>query len=123
MFTLVGHKWFTSAPMSDGFLTLAQTGDNELSCFLVHDGYQMVHGMRFSNHAIKDKLGDKSNASSEVEYRNAVGFMVGKPGRVHTILEMVVHTLDCTIASAGLMRHAAHQAFIIQANVKHLVDI
>ena len=113
MFTLVGHKWFTSAPMSDGFLTLAQTGDNELSCFLVprwlpdgtrNKGFQIMR--------LKDKLGDKSNASSEVEYRNAVGFMVGKPGRgVPTILEMVVHTrLDCTIASAGLMRHAAHQA-------------
>lgn len=113
MFTLVGHKWFTSAPMSDGFLTLAQTDENELSCFLVprwlpdgtrNTGFQIMR--------LKDKMGDKSNASSEVEYRNAVGFMLGKRGRgVPTILEMVVHTrLDCTIASAGLMRHAAHQA-------------
>eukprot|EP00944_MAST-04C_sp_MAST-4C-sp1_P011683 g11683.t1 len=113
MFTLVGHKWFTSAPMSDGFLTLAKTDENELSCFLVPrwlpDG---TRNAGFQIMRLKDKMGDKSNASSEVEYRNAVGFMLGKRGRgVPTILEMVVHTrLDCTIASAGLMRHAAHQA-------------
>jgi putative acyl-CoA dehydrogenase len=111
-FTLVGHKWFTSAPMSDAFLTLAQTTDG-ISCFLVPrwlpDGTRNAgfHIMR-----LKDKIGDRANASSEVEYRDAVGFMLGSPGRgIPTILEMVVHTrLDCTIGSAALMRHATHQA-------------
>ena len=61
---------------------------------------------------LKDKIGDRSNASSEVEYNDAYGFMIGEPGRgVPTIIEMVVHTrLDCTIGSAALMRHAAQQA-------------
>jgi putative acyl-CoA dehydrogenase len=115
MFTLVGHKWFTSAPMSDAFLTLAQTEEhpNSPSCFLVPrwlpDG---TKNKGFNIMRLKDKIGDRSNASSEVEYNDAYGFMIGEPGRgVPTIIEMVVHTrLDCTIGSAALMRHAAQQA-------------
>ena len=111
-FVLRGHKWFTSAPMSDAFLTLAQTPEG-LSCFLVPrwlpDGSRNAgfHVMR-----LKDKVGDRANASSEVEYDRAWGRMVGAPGRgVRTIVEMVVHTrLDCTIGSAALMRACAQLA-------------
>ena len=112
-FTLIGHKWFTSAPMSDGFLTLAQTAEG-VSCFLVPrwlpDG---TRNSGFRVMRLKNKIGDLSNASSEVEFSNAWGVMVGSPGRgVKTIVEMVVHTrLDCTIGSAALMRSAAQLAF------------
>lgn len=111
-FWLVGHKWFTSAPMSDAFLTLGQTKEG-VSCFVVPrwlpDGSRNAG---FTVQRLKDKLGDKSNASSEVEYRSAWGTMLGEPGRgVRTIVEMVVHTrLDCVIGSAALMRLAAQHA-------------
>eukprot|EP00672_Neobodo_designis_P025473 CAMPEP_0174835286 /NCGR_PEP_ID=MMETSP1114-20130205/5328_1 /TAXON_ID=312471 /ORGANISM="Neobodo designis, Strain CCAP 1951/1" /LENGTH=581 /DNA_ID=CAMNT_0016069231 /DNA_START=31 /DNA_END=1776 /DNA_ORIENTATION=- len=118
-YSLTGHKWFTSAPMCDAFLTLAKTGgpDGQLSCFLVPrwlaPGERNV-GLRFQR--LKAKLGDKSNASSEVEYQGAVGFLVGKLGRgVPTIIDMVNHTrLDCLLGSASLMQvsvaHAVHHA-------------
>ncbi|KAL1522584.1 hypothetical protein AB1Y20_017569 [Prymnesium parvum] len=111
-YTLRGHKWFTSAPMSDGFLTLAQTEEG-LSCFLVPrwlpDGNR---NSGFTVQRLKAKLGDHSNASSEVEYNNAWGVLVGPAGRgVKTIVEMVVHTrLDCIIGSSALMRHCTQQA-------------
>lgn len=104
---LTGHKWFCSAPMSDGFLTLAQE-DAGLSCFLVPrwrpDGARNAMEIQ----RLKDKLGDRSNASSEIEYRSAYAGRVGEPGRgVKTIIEMVNHTrLDCLVASAGHMRMA-----------------
>jgi len=116
-FTLVGHKWFTSAPMSDAFLTLAKTeGDAQgdgVSCFLVPRW--LPDGTRNSGLGVKrlkNKLGDLSNASSEVEYSNAWGVMLGQPGKgVKTIVEMVVHTrLDCTVGSAALMRQCAQLA-------------
>jgi putative acyl-CoA dehydrogenase len=110
-YELVGHKWFCSAPMSDLFLVLAQT-DEGLSCFLLPrvlpDGsLNQMHLQR-----LKDKLGNHSNASSEVEFHGAWARMVGEPGRgVPTIIEMVGHTrLDCTLGSAGGMRWAAAQA-------------
>ena len=109
---LTGHKWFCSAPMSDGFLTLAQTGSG-LTCFLVPrwlDGDRNgIHIMR-----LKDKLGNKANASSEIEYHDALAYALGDEGRgVQTIIEMVHHTrLDTAMAPAGLMRgalmHALH---------------
>jgi len=109
--TLVGHKWFTSAPMSDLFLTLAQT-ENGLSCFAVP---RVLPGgdrnaMRFMR--LKDKLGNRSNASSEIEYDGAVGWLVGEEGRgVRTIVEMVNMTrLDCVIGSSAGMRTAVVQA-------------
>ncbi|CAJ1407875.1 unnamed protein product [Effrenium voratum] len=111
-FWLTGHKWFTSAPMSDAFLTLAQTQEG-LSCFLVPrwlpDGRRNAG---FNVQRLKEKLGDKSNASSEVEYRNAWGVLLGPLGRgVRTIVEMVVHTrLDCVIGSCALMRRSAQLA-------------
>jgi putative acyl-CoA dehydrogenase len=110
-YTLVGHKWFCSAPMSDAFLTLAQA-ERGLSCFLVPR--VLPDGTRnpFQIQRLKDKLGNRSNASSEIEFRGTLARMVGEEGRgVRTILEMVHHTrLDCVSGSAGLMRQALTQA-------------
>ncbi|WP_241385825.1 acyl-CoA dehydrogenase family protein [Rhodococcus sp. CH91] len=111
IYTIVGHKWFTSAPMSDLFLTLAQT-EHGPSCFLLPrvlpDGTR--NPIRIQR--LKDKLGNKSNASSEIEYENAIGWLVGPEGRgVNTIIEMVNMTrLDCVIGSAVNMRVAALRA-------------
>lgn len=108
---LVGHKWFCSAPMNDAFLTLAYS-DEGLGCFLVPrftpDGE--VNSIRIQR--LKNKLGNKANASSEIEYHYAFAWPVGAPGRgVPTIIEMVNHTrLDCVIGSSGLMRAALVQA-------------
>ncbi len=110
-YTLTGHKWFCSAPMCDAFLTLAYA-DGGLTCFLVPrwtpaGERNAMHVMR-----LKDKLGDRANASSEVEYHGAYASQVGEEGRgVKTIIEMVHHTrLDCTIAPAAYMRQALAQA-------------
>ena len=110
-YRLVGHKWFCSAPMSDGFLTLAQA-EGGLTCFFVPrwqpDGTRNpIHITR-----LKDKLGDRSNASSEIEYKEAWARRVGEEGRgVRTIIDMVQGTrLDCTAGSAGIMRAALTQA-------------
>jgi len=108
---LVGHKWFMSAPMSDAFLVLAQAPGG-LSCFLVPrflpDG--TVNALHFQR--LKDKLGNRSNASSEVEFEGAESWLVGEEGRgIPAIIEMVTATrLDCAISSAGLMRLALASA-------------
>lgn len=107
---LTGHKWFCSAPMSDGFLTLAQAPKG-LTCFLVPrwlDGSR--NGIRIQR--LKDKLGNRSNASAEIEYTRAFAFQIGEAGRgVRTIVDMVHHTrLDTAIAPAGLMRAALTEA-------------
>jgi putative acyl-CoA dehydrogenase len=110
-YLLTGHKWFCSAPMSDAFLTLAQV-ENGLSCFLVprwwHDGSRN----RFFIQRLKDKLGNRSNASSEIEYENTRALMIGEPGRgIAAIMPMVGLTrLDCAAGSAGMMRQALAQA-------------
>ncbi len=108
---LTGHKWFCSAPMSDGFLTLAQAPAG-LSCFLVprwlEDGTRNpIRLMR-----LKDKLGNRANASAEIEYHGAFARLVGAPGDgVRTIIRMVHHTrLDTAMAPAGLMRAALVEA-------------
>ena len=104
-YRLTGHKWFMSAPMSDAFLMLAQAAGG-LSCFFVPrflpDG--TVNALHFLR--LKDKLGNRSNASSEVEFAGALGFLIGEEGRgVPAIIEMVTHTrLDCVVSSAALMR-------------------
>ncbi len=110
-YRITGHKWFCSAPMSDAFLILAQT-ENGLSCFLVPRTLEDGTRNNIFIQRLKDKLGNKSNASSEVEFRDTVGFLVGNEGRgVPTIIEMVNHTrLDCAIGSASLMRQATLQA-------------
>lgn len=120
--SLTGHKWFCSAPMSDGFLILAQTQGRSLqsapdaqpglSCFLVprvlEDGTRNV----FRIQRLKDKLGNKSNASSEIELDGTIGHLVGEPGRgVRTIIEMVSRTrLDCVYGSAAGMRQSVAEA-------------
>ncbi|MEV6098216.1 acyl-CoA dehydrogenase family protein [Nocardia sp. NPDC051981] len=126
-YRIVGHKWFTSHPMGDLFLTLAQAPGG-LSCFLLPrvlpDGTR--NALRIQR--LKDKLGNKSNASSELEYENAIGWLVGEEGAgVKTIIEMVNMTrLDCVIGSATGMRagavYATHHARHRQVFGKHLVD-
>ncbi|QDC08754.1 DNA alkylation response protein [Oceanicola sp. D3] len=107
---LFGHKWFCSAPMSDGFLTLAQAPGG-LSCFLVP---RWLEGERNAVRLmrLKDKLGNRSNASAEIEYEGAYALMLGEEGAgVRTIIEMVHHTrLDTAMAPAGLMRAALVEA-------------
>ena len=126
-YTLVGHKWFCSAPMCDVFLVLAQT-ERGLSCFLVPRWQPDGVKNRMHLQRLKDKLGNRSNASSEVEFDGAWAALVGEEGRgVPTIIEMVSHTrLDCCIGAAAGMRfgvaqalhHASHRA----AFGKRLVD-
>ncbi|GIJ31040.1 isovaleryl-CoA dehydrogenase [Micromonospora sediminimaris] len=126
-YRLVGHKWFTSAPMCDLFLTLAQAPGG-LTCFLVPrvlpDGTR--NPMRLMR--LKDKLGNRSNASAEVEYDEAVAWRVGDEGRgVRTIIDMVNLTrLDCVIGAASGMRHgvvtATHHAAHRRAFGRYLVD-
>ncbi|MFE9244614.1 acyl-CoA dehydrogenase family protein [Nocardiopsis sp. NPDC006938] len=108
---LTGHKWFTSAPMSDVFLTLAQAPEG-LTCFLVPRVLPDGSRNRMFVQRLKDKLGNRSNASAELEYDGAVAHVVGEPGRgVPTIIEMVNSTrLDCVIGSASGMRAAVVQA-------------
>jgi putative acyl-CoA dehydrogenase len=110
-YRLTGHKWFCSAPMSDAFLTLAYAPGG-LTCFLAPrftpDGKRnAIHLVR-----LKDKLGDRANASAEIEYHAAFAARVGNEGRgVATILDMVHHTrLDCAIAPAAYMRSALAHA-------------
>jgi putative acyl-CoA dehydrogenase len=110
-YALTGHKWFCSAPMSDAFLVLAQAPDG-LTCFflprVLPDGTR--NGFRIQR--LKDKIGNRSNASSEIELEHALALRVGDEGRgVATIIEMVNHTrLDCVSGSAALMRQAFVQA-------------
>jgi putative acyl-CoA dehydrogenase len=103
---LDGHKWFCSAPMSDAFLVLAQAPAG-LSCFLLE---RPQPGFRIER--LKDKLGNRSNASAEIALEGAVAQLVGEEGRgVRTILEMVNHTrLDCVLGATALMRRAVGEA-------------
>ncbi|MCA1395048.1 acyl-CoA dehydrogenase family protein [Bradyrhizobium sp. BRP56] len=124
---VTGHKWFMSAPMCDAFLVLAQTM-NGLSCFFMprfaSDG--AVNAIHFQR--LKDKLGNRSNASSEVEFHGAYAELIGEEGKgIRTIIQMVQLTRqDCAIASAGLMRsglaHALHHARHRSVFQKHLAD-
>ncbi len=126
-YEITGHKWFCSAPMSDLFLVLAQTEEG-LSCFLMPR--ILPDGTRNAFHIqrLKDKLGNHSNASSEVEFHGAWARMVGEPGRgVPTIIEMVGHTrLDCVIGGAAGMRagvvNATHHAAHRSTFGRHLID-
>ncbi|WP_339844894.1 acyl-CoA dehydrogenase family protein [uncultured Halopseudomonas sp.] len=110
-YELIGHKWFCSAPMCDAFLTLAQT-DKGLSCFLLPRHRPDGSRNQFYIQRLKNKLGNWANASSEVEYRGALAWMVGEEGRgIPTIIEMVSLTrFDCMIGSSSLMRQALSQA-------------
>lgn len=126
-YRIIGHKWFMSAPMCDAFLVLAQT-DGGLTCFFMPrftpDGE--INALHFQR--LKDKLGNRSNASSEVEFEAAYALRLGEEGRgVATIIQMVSLTRqDCAIASAGLMRsglaHALHHARHRSVFQKRLAD-
>ncbi len=108
---LTGDKWFVSAPMCDAFLVLAQAPGG-LSCFLLPRVLPDGSRNRFHIERLKDKLGNRSNASSEIRLEGAWAVMVGEEGKgVRTIIDMVNHTrLDCVIGSASLMRQAVAQA-------------
>src|SRR3989440_1855871 len=126
-YRITGHKWFMSAPMCDAFLVLAQA-DEGLTCFFMPrfkpDG--SVNAIQFQR--LKDKLGNRSNASSEVEFNGAYAECAGDEGKgIRTIIQMVQLTRqDCAIASAGLMRsglaHALHHARHRSVFQKHLAD-
>jgi putative acyl-CoA dehydrogenase len=126
-YRITGHKWFMSAPMCDAFLVLAQA-DEGLSCFLMPRFRPVgsINAIQFQR--LKDKLGNRSNASSEVEFVDAYGIRVGDEGKgIRTIIQMVQLTRqDCAIASAGLMRsglaHALHHARHRSVFQKHLAD-
>ena len=115
-YQITGHKWFCSAPMSDAFLVLAHTrsggADEGLSCLFVPR--ILPHDMRnvFRIQRLKDKLGNRSNASAEIEFDGTVGVLVGEPGRgVRTIIEMVQRTrLDCVLGTAAGMRQSLAEA-------------
>ncbi len=129
---ITGHKWFMSAPMCDAFLVLAQmqTGNEEhgLGCFLLPRILPDGTANNFHFQRLKEKLGNRSNASSEVEFHGSLGQLIGEPGKgVSTIIEMVTLTrLDCAVSSAGLMRaclaeavnHTRHR----KAFSKNLID-
>lgn len=110
-YLISGHKWFCSAPMCDAFLVLAQA-DKGLSCFFLPRWTPTSEKNNFFIQRLKDKMGNRSNASSEVEFENAWAQLVGEEGRgVATIIEMVNYTrLDCAVAAAALMRQALAQA-------------
>ena len=110
-YRLTGHKWFCSAPMCDVFLVLAQA-EGGLSCFLLPRVLPDGSRNQFLIQRLKDKLGNRSNASSEVEFRGAWARLVGEEGRgVPTIIEMVNHTrLDCVLGSTAGIRHGVAQA-------------
>jgi putative acyl-CoA dehydrogenase len=126
-YRISGHKWFMSAPMCDAFLVLAQA-DEGLTCFFMprFAPDSSVNAIQFQR--LKDKLGNRSNASSEVEFVNAYATRVGDEGKgIRTIIQMVQLTRqDCAIASAGLMRsglaHALHHARHRSVFQKHLAD-
>jgi putative acyl-CoA dehydrogenase len=110
-YLITGHKWFCSAPMCDAFLVLAQT-PRGLSCFFLPRWTPSGEKNQFYIQRLKDKMGNRANASGEIEFEGAWARLVGEEGRgVSTIIEMVNHTrLDCAIAAAALMRQALVQA-------------
>ena len=125
--SIVGHKWFFSVPHSDVFLTLART-DEGVSCFVVAGWLPDGSRNRLQVQRLKDKCGNKSNASSEVEFRGAIGHLIGEPGHgIRTGIEMNHYTrLDFAVGSAGLMRQAlaqaAHHAAHRRAFQRSLID-
>ncbi len=111
-YLLTGHKFFCSAPMCDAFLTLAKTDGLGVSCFLVPRWRPDGRRNNLSIQRIKDKLGNRSNASTEIEFQDTYGTMVGEEGRgVRTIIDMVTgNRIYCAMSSAGIMRQALVQA-------------
>lgn len=116
-FALTGHKWFCSAPMSDAFFTLARTAEG-VGCFFVPRSLPDGTRNPFLIQRLKDKVGNRSNASSEIEYRDTIAWPVGEPGRgIATLIEMAHLTrFDIVVGSAGMMRAALHQ---VAHHVRH----
>ena len=110
-FTLEGHKWFCSAPMSDAFFTLARLPEG-VSCFFVPRSLPDGTRNPFHIQRLKDKCGNRSNASAEIEYHGTMAWAVGEPGRgIATLIEMAHHTrFDIVVGVAGMMRGALNQA-------------
>ncbi|MEO7743602.1 MAG: acyl-CoA dehydrogenase family protein [Usitatibacter sp.] len=110
-YRLTGHKWFCSAPMSDGFFTLARLDDG-VTCFLVPRSLPDGERNTFLIQRLKEKCGNRSNASAEVEYRDTAAWIVGEPGRgIATLIGMAHHTrFDIVVGVAGMMRSALNQA-------------
>ena len=126
-YLLTGHKYFCSAPMCDAFLVLANT-DVGLSCFLVPRWKPNGERNSFFIQRLKDKLGNRSNASSEIELDNTLGTMIGEEGKgIKTILDMVIgNRIYCAVSSASLMRQAVvqvlHHVSHRSAFQKRLID-
>jgi putative acyl-CoA dehydrogenase len=124
---LNGHKWFCSAPMSDAFFTLARLPEG-VTCFFVPRSLPDGSRNPFDIQRLKDKCGNRSNASAEIEYRNTAAWLVGEPGRgIATLIEMAHHTrFDITVGVAGMMRaglnQALHHARHRSAFGRHLVE-
>jgi putative acyl-CoA dehydrogenase len=110
-YRLTGHKWFCSAPMSDAFFTLARLPEG-VTCFFVPRSLPAGGRNPFLIQRLKDKCGNRSNASAEIEYRDTAAWLVGEPGRgIATLIEMAHHTrFDITVGVAGMMRAALNQA-------------
>jgi len=108
---LTGHKWFCSAPMSDAFFTLARLPEG-VTCFFVPRSLPDGTRNPFHIQRLKDKCGNRSNASSEIEYRGTAAWLVGEPGRgIPTLIEMAHHTrFDIVVGVAGMMRAGLNQA-------------
>ena len=126
-YVLTGHKWFCSAPMSDAFFTLAKLPEG-VTCFLVPRSLDDGTRNPFLIQRLKDKCGNRSNASSEIEYDGTRAFLVGEPGRgIATLIEMAHHTrFDIVVGVAGMMRaaldHALHHALHREAFGKRVAD-
>lgn len=126
-YVITGHKWFFSAPMCDAFLVLAQAPGG-LSCFLMPRFLPDGTPNEIRIQRLKDKVGNKSNASSEVEFQRASGWLIGEEGRgIRNILEMATYTrLDCAVATAGMMRgtvaNALHHCSYRTVFQKKLID-
>jgi putative acyl-CoA dehydrogenase len=110
-YLLLGHKWFCSAPMSDAFFTLARLKD-EVTCFFVPRSLDDGSRNPFFIQRLKDKCGNRSNASAEIEFRGTHARLVGEPGRgIATLIEMAHHTrFDIVVGAAGMMRAALNGA-------------
>ena len=111
VYRLDGHKWFCSAPMSDAFFTLARLPEG-VTCFFVPRSLAGGQRNTFMLQRLKEKLGNRSNASAEVEFRETTAWLVGEPGRgIATLIEMAHHTrFDIVVGVAGMMRQALNQA-------------
>ncbi|WP_120429048.1 acyl-CoA dehydrogenase family protein [Acinetobacter baylyi] len=110
-YLLTGHKWFFSAPMSDAHLVVAKTSQEELACFFVPRWLSNGSKNHIEIQQLKNKVGNKSNSSSEVEFRDALGIMIGEEGRgIPTIIEMATYTrLTCSVGSTAILRQALVQ--------------